>query len=126
MDSMAVKVAIVLTQTECSILLWDEEEWGSLWGFGRYNASSFEMFIDESLAGLLFSRVKGVDLCNLWDKGILEFNGVIEGSMRRENIIGLFREDISKISAKVWDWDFLWFLSLSELCQDGDLVDLFF
>ena len=90
MDSMAVKVAIVLTQTECSILLWDEEEWGSLWGFGRYNASSFEMFIDESLAGFLFGRVKRINLCDLGDKGVLEFNGVIEGSMRGKNIIGLF------------------------------------
>ena len=115
MDGMAIKIAIVLTRMECSILLQDEEEWGSLWGFGRYNASSLEMFIDEILAGFLFGRVKGVDFRNLWDKGILEFDGVIKGLMRGKNIIGLFREDIGEISAKVWDWDFLWFLSLSEL-----------
>ena len=87
---MAIKVAIVLTQTECSILLWDEEEWDSLWGLGRYNASSLEMFIDESLAGFLFGRVKRINFCDLGDEGVLEFNGVIEGSMRGENIIGLF------------------------------------
>ena len=52
--------------------------------------SSLKMFIDESLANFLFSRVRRVDLCNLWDKGILELNGVIEGSMRGKNIIGLF------------------------------------
>ena len=52
--------------------------------------SSLEMFVNESLAGFLFSRVMGVDLCNLWDKGILEFNGVIEGLMRGENVMGLF------------------------------------
>ena len=90
MDGMAIKVAIVLTQTECSILLRDEEEWGSLWGFGRYNASSLQMFLNESLAGFLFGRVKGVDFRNLWGKGIFEFNGVIEGSMRGKNVIGLF------------------------------------
>ena len=73
------------------------------------------MFFDESLAGFLLGRVKGVDFCDLWDKGILEFDGVVEGSMRRKNIIGLLREDIGKISAKVWDWDFLWFLGLSKL-----------
>ena len=83
------------------------------------------MFFDESLAGFLFSRVKGVDFRNLWDKGILEFDGVIKGSMRGKNIIGLFQEDLGEISVKVWDWDFLWFLSLSKLCRDGDLVDLF-
>ena len=87
---MAVKVAIILTRTECSILFQNEEEWGGLWGFGGYNVSGLKMFIDESLASFLFGRVKGVDFCNIWDKGILEFNGVIKGSMREENIIGLF------------------------------------
>ena len=87
---MAVNVAIILTRTECSILFWNEEEWGSLWGFGGYNVSGLKMFFNESLAGFLFSRVKGVDIHNLWDKGILELNGVIKGSMRRKNIIGLF------------------------------------
>ena len=126
MDGVAVEVVIVLTRAECSILFWNEEEWGSLWGFGGYNMSGLKMFIDESLASFLFGRVKRIDLHNLGDKGILEFNGVIEGSMRGENVIGLFQEDIGKISAKVWDWDFPWFLSLGKLRQDGDFVDLFF
>ena len=122
---MAVKVAIILTRMECSILFRNKEEWSSLWGFGGYNTSGLKMFFNDSLAGFLFGRVKGVNFCNLWDKGILEFNGVIKGLMRGKNIIGLFREDISEIGAKVWNRDFLWFHSLSELCQDGDLVDLF-
>ena len=57
MDGVAVKVAIILTRTEDSILFWDEEEWGSLWRLGRYNVSSFQVFIDESLTSLLFGRV---------------------------------------------------------------------
>ena len=100
MNSVAIKVVIILTRTECSILFWNEEEWGGLWGFGGYNASGLKMFFDESLAGFLFGRVEGVDFCNFWDKGILEFDGVIKGLMRGKNIIGLFQEDISKISAK--------------------------
>ena len=84
------------------------------------------MFINESLASFLFSRVKRIDFRNLRGEGILEFNGVIKGSMRGKNVIGLFQEDIGKISAKVWDWDFPWFLSLGKLHQDGDFVDLFF
>ena len=88
--------------------------------------SGLKMFFDESLARFLFGRIKGIDFSNLWDKGILEFNGVIEGSMRGKNVIGLFREDIGEIGAEVWDWDFLWCLSLHKLCQDGDFVDLFF
>ena len=62
----------------------------SLWRFGGYDASSLQVFIDESLAGFLFGKIKRIDLRNLGDKGILEFNGVIEGSMRRENIISFF------------------------------------
>ena len=73
-----------------SILFQNEEEWSSLWGFGGYNVSSLKMFCDKSLAGFLLSRVKGVDFHNIRNKGILEFNGVIEGSMRRKNVIGLF------------------------------------
>ena len=123
---MAVEVTIILTRMESSILFRNEEEWSSLWGFGRYNASGLQVFIDESLASFLFCRVKRVDLSNLRDEGVLEFNGVVERSMRRENIISLFREDVGEVSTKVWDRDFLGFLSLSELCQDGDFVDLFF
>ena len=122
---MAVKVTIILTRTESSIFFWDEEEWSSLWGFGRYNVSHFQVFINKGLTGFLFGRVKRVDFSNLGDEGVLEFNSVIEGSMRRENIISLFGEDIGEISARGWDWDFLWFLSLSKLCRDGDLVDPF-
>ena len=123
---MAVKIAIILTRVECSILFCNKEEWGSLWGFGGYDASGLKMFIDESLASFLFGRVKRIDFRNLVDKGILEFDGVIKGLMRGENVIGLFQEDIGKISAKVWDWDLPWFLSLGKLHQDGDFVDLFF
>ena len=71
---------------ESSILLWNEEEWSSLWRFGGYNMSSLQVFIDESFASFLFSRIKRVGFHNLGDKGILEFNGVIKGSMRRENV----------------------------------------
>ena len=115
MDAVAVEVTIILARVESSILFQNEEEWSSLWGFGRYNAPSLQVFVNESFVGFLFSRMKRVDLRNLGDKGIFEFNGVIEGSMRREDIIHLFQEDISEISAKIRDWDFLWFLSLSEL-----------
>ena len=87
---MAVKIAIILTRMESSILFWNEEEWSGLWGFGGYNASHFQVFINESLAGFLFSRVKRVDFSNLGNEGVLEFDGVIEGSMRGKNIVSLF------------------------------------
>ena len=81
MDGVAVKGAIILAGTECSILFRNEEEWSGLWGFGGYNVSSLKMFIDESFASFLFSRVKRIDFRDLWDKGIFELNGVIEGLM---------------------------------------------
>ena len=87
---VAVKVVIILAGVECSILFLNEEEWGGLWGFGGYYMSSLKMFIDESFASFLFGGVKRIDFRNLWDKGIFELNSVIKGSMRRENVIGLF------------------------------------
>ena len=101
MDGVAVEVLMILARTESSILFQDKEEQSSLWGFGRYNVSSFQMFINEGLASFPFGRIKRVDLRNLGDKGIFEFSGVIKGSMRGKNIISLFREDISEISAKL-------------------------
>ena len=121
---MAVKVAIVLAGTKSSILLWNEEESSSLWGFGGYDASGSQVLINESLAGFLFGGVKGVDFGNLGDERVLKFNGVIKGSMRGENIISFFREDIGEISAKVRDWDIFRFVSLGQLGRDCDLIDL--
>ena len=120
MDGVVVQVVIILTRAESSILPWDEEEWGSLWGLGRYNSSSFQVFIDESFASLFFGRVKRVDLGNLGNEGVLEFDDVIKRSMRRENVVSFLREDIGEVSAKIGDWDFLGFVSLGQLGQDCD------
>ena len=35
MNGVAVKIVIILTRTNNSILLRDKEEWSSLWGLGR-------------------------------------------------------------------------------------------
>ena len=121
---MAVEGTIILARTESSIFFWDKEEWSSLWGFGGYNASRFQVFINESLTGFLFGRVKRVDFGNLGDERVLKFNGVIKGSMRGENIISFFREDIGEISTKVRDWDIFRFVSLGQLGRDCDLIDL--
>ena len=51
---------------------------------------------------------------------------MIEGSMRGKNVVSFLREDICKVGAEVRDRALLRFISLSELCRDGDLVDLFF
>ena len=54
------------------------------------------MFINEGLAGFFLCRVERVYLSNLRDKGVLEFDGMIEGAMWGKDIVGLFREDVGK------------------------------
>ena len=48
---MFVEIAIVLDQLKFSILLFDEEKGGGLWGFRWSNLSCFQIFIDERSAG---------------------------------------------------------------------------
>ena len=83
------------------------------------------MFIDEGFTGFFLSRVEGVYLSNLRDEGVLEFDGMVEGTVWGKDIIGLFGEDISNGRAKVRDRDVLGFFHLSELSRDSDLIDLF-
>ena len=83
------------------------------------------MFINESLTGFFLGRVERVNLSDLRDKRVFEFDGVIKGLMRGEDIVSLLREDICEVNAEIRDRDFLRFVSLSELCRDGDLVYLF-
>ena len=54
------------------------------------------MFVDEGLAGLLLCWVERVYLSDLRDEGVLEFDGMIEGTMWGKGVIGLFREDIGE------------------------------
>ena len=58
--------------------------------------SCLQMFINEGLAGFLLCRVEWVYFSNLRNKGVLEFDGMIERAMWRKGVVGLFREDIGK------------------------------
>ena len=83
------------------------------------------MFIDESITSFLLSRVERVDLGNLRNERVLEFNGVIKGLVRGKNVVSLLREDICEVSTEIEDRDFFRLVSLGKLCRDCDLVDLF-
>ena len=87
--------------------------------------SCFQVLIDEGFAGFLLCRVERVYLSDLRDEGVLEFDGMVEGTVWGKDIIGLFREDIDKGRAKVRDRDVLGCLRLGELSRDGDLIDVF-
>ena len=81
MDSMGVKVMIVLAWVKESIFLGDEEEGRGLQGFRQDDATSFEMFFNESGTGLFFLGIEGVYLGDLGHKCIFQVNGVIKGSV---------------------------------------------
>ena len=83
------------------------------------------MFVDESFTSFLLSGIEKIEFGDLRNAGVLEFYGVVEGSMKGKNIVGLFRENFCKVNAEFGDRDLLGFVSLAELCQDIDLVDLF-
>ena len=73
--------------------------------------SHFQVFIDECLAGFLLCRVERVYFSNLGNKGVLEFDGMVERVMWRKDIVGLFREDSCKGRTEVGDRDVLGLLA---------------
>ena len=95
-NSVGVEIPIILTRSQGSVLLGYKEKRRGLWGFRGYNASCFQVFIDECPAGVLFCRVERVYFSNFRNKGVLEFDGMVERAMWRKYVVGLFRKDISK------------------------------
>ena len=83
------------------------------------------MFINEGFASFLFCRVEWVHFSDFRNEGVLKFDGMVKRAMWGKDVIGLFREDIGKGRTEIRDRDVLRFISLGELSQDGDLVDVF-
>ena len=69
MDSVGVKVTIVLAWAKGSVFLGDEEGRG-LQGFRQDDVTSFEMFFNECGTGLFFFGIEGVYLGDLGYKHI--------------------------------------------------------
>ena len=53
-DSMAIEVLVILARLEASILFLNEEERGSLGGFGQTDFPRVKVFVDELIHGLPF------------------------------------------------------------------------
>ena len=70
-DSMAVEVSVILARSEASILFLNEEERGSLGGFGRTDFPRAKVFINELICGLSFCDREGIKFSNFWDKGFV-------------------------------------------------------
>ena len=58
LDHMRVDIGIILAGAEHSILLWDKEERGCLWGLGRKDLFFLEILIDECFQGFHFLWVE--------------------------------------------------------------------
>ena len=70
MDSVGVKVTIVLAWAKGSIFLGNEEEERGLRGFRWDNMTSLEMFFNKCGTGLFFLGIEGVYLGDLGHKCI--------------------------------------------------------
>ena len=85
-----------MQQSQGSVFLGYEEKRRGLWGYRGYNASCFQVFIDECPAGILFCWVEWVYFSDFRNEGVLEFNGMVERAMWRKYVVGLFGKDIGK------------------------------
>ena len=54
------------------------------------------MFVDEGFTSVLLCWVERVHLSDFRDEGVLEFDGMIKGTMQGKGVIGLFGEDIGE------------------------------
>ena len=90
LDCMRIDVAVVLTGSEHSILLQHKEEGGRLRGFGGKDLSLLEILIDEHFQGFHLLGVERIVLCSSWNKRVVEFNGMVKGTMGRKGNFGLF------------------------------------
>ena len=68
---MAVEVSVILAGSEASILFFNEEERGSLGGFGRTDFPRTKVFVDELICGFLFLDREGIEFSYFWDEGFV-------------------------------------------------------
>ena len=84
---MGVQVSVVLTRVKGSILLWYEEERGSLGGFRGDYPSGLQMFFNKGFACLHFCWIERINLGNLGSEVGMKFDGMVIGTMGRELIV---------------------------------------
>ena len=68
---MAVEVLVILARSEASILFLDEEERGSLGGFGWMDFPRAKVFVNEFICSLSFFDREGIKFSYFWDKGFI-------------------------------------------------------
>ena len=86
---MFVDVVIILTGSEATVLLFDKEERGRLWGVRGANFACLYIFVKEVLRRFLFLGREGVYFADLGFEGFIEIDFVVVG-MRRRNVVCSF------------------------------------
>ena len=77
-----------------------------MWRFGWDNPSSLKVFVYKRFTCVLLFRVKRVYFSDFWNERGFKVNGVVIGSVRREDIMGLLRKYIFEIGAPIRDFLF--------------------
>jgi len=86
---MFVKIAIVLTGVESSVLFLNEEEGCCLGGVRRTDFPGMEILVEELFGGFLFIWKEGVEFPNFQNEGVSEIYFMVIWS-GRGNVIGSF------------------------------------
>ena len=77
---MFIDVSVILTRTESSVFLFDEEEGRGLGRIGWADLSRGEVLIQEVLRGFTFIRGEGVYLPDFRCEGVVKVDLMIIGS----------------------------------------------
>ena len=87
-DGVFVDIAIVLTGSEATVLLFDKEERGSLWGVRGANFASFQIFVKKVFRCFSFFGGEGVYLADLRFERFVKVDLRVIGMGRRNMVCG--------------------------------------
>ena len=94
----------------------DEEEWGGLGRFRGGNLPRLQMFVDEVFTSLGLGRVQWISFSDLWNKILVEFDGMVGWLGWRELAVFRFIKNVLVVFEGRRKVDF-WFSKV--LCNFG-------
>ena len=91
-DSVFIDIAVVLARAKTTILLFDKEEGGCLWGIQRMNFASLQIFIKKVFGCLSFFRRERVYLSNFGFKELVKVYFMVIRAERGDMVCCFFEE----------------------------------
>ena len=85
LNCVLIEVPIVLARVEPSIFCLNKEEGRGLWRLQFLDFARLKMFVNELLTCVHLFRVQGIGFGDFQHKGLLKVDGVIKGTLRRED-----------------------------------------